>query len=214
MRTPQERNGTGPADGDTAVPPLAAGASARLRAQKVSGGTGMGAILGQLLAAVDDHGAECAPRELDRLGRVTLDLVDACLEERRDTHGESPAAASRPGGLMERINTYIDHNLGDPDLTPQTIAARHHISVRRLHLMFQDEQDSVAAAVRRRRLERCHADLVRPDLLTRPVHAIAARWGFGSAAVFGRAFREAYGLSPGERRAQAAAADRPHPGTP
>ncbi|MFF4423627.1 helix-turn-helix domain-containing protein [Streptomyces sp. NPDC001549] len=115
---------------------------------------------------------------------------------------------------MERIDTFIDHNLGDPGLTPQTIADRHHISVRRLHLMFRDRGESVAATIRRRRLEHCHADLARPALLDRPIHAVAARWGFGSAAVFSRAFREAYGISPTERRAQARAADRPHPDMP
>lgn len=69
--------------------------------------------------------------------------------------------------------------------------------------MFQDRGEGVAATIRRRRLEHCHADLARPELLDRPIHAIAARWGFGSAAVFSRAFREAYGTSPTERRARA-----------
>ncbi|MFD9476165.1 hypothetical protein [Streptomyces nojiriensis] len=52
------------------------------------------------------------------------------------------------------------------------------------------------------------------SLLDRPIHAVAARRGFGSAAVFSPAFREAYGISPTERRAQARTADRPHPDTP
>lgn len=64
---------------------------------------------------------------------------------------------------------------------------------------------SVAATIRLRRLDRCRADLSRPELLTRPIGAIAARWGFGSAAVFSRAFREAYGITPSEQRANAAA---------
>lgn len=65
--------------------------------------------------------------------------------------------------------------------------------------------EGVAATIRRRRLEHCHADLARPELLDRPVHAIAARWGFSSAAVFSRAYRQAYGTSPTARRAQARA---------
>ncbi|MFA7765477.1 helix-turn-helix domain-containing protein [Streptomyces sp. NRRL S-448] len=190
----------------------------RLLAQRISGETGMGAIAGRFLRTLGSHGAECAPRDLDRLGRVAADLITACLAGHHDGAGDrtggEPPAGPDPRGSLERIDTFIDHNLSDPGLTPQTIADRHHISVRRLHLMFQDRGESVAATIRRRRLEHCHADLARPALLARPIHAVAARWGFGSAAVFSRAFREAYGISPTERRAQARAADRPHPDTP
>jgi AraC-like DNA-binding protein len=54
--------------------------------------------------------------------------------------------------------------------------------------------------VRLRRLDRCRRDLLDPALRDRPVSAIAARWGFGDAAAFSRAFRTAYGLPPGEFR--------------
>ncbi len=191
--------------------PLPADKVDRLLAQRISAETGMGAITAQFLRTLGTHGAACGPNDLNRLGRIALDLITACLAERCDTYDELPADA-RPRVLMEQIDAFIDHNLGDPGLTPQTIAARHHISVRRLHLMFQDREDSVAATIRRRRLERCHADLTRPELLTRPIHAIAARWGFSSAAVFSRAFREAYGISPSEQRACAGAVNRPDPG--
>lgn len=179
----------------------------RLLAQRISGEAGMGAIVGRLLNTLGAHGAECTPTELDRLGRVAADLITACLAEQHDGAGEhtadEPPAAPGPRALLERIDTFIDHNLGDPALTPQSIADRHHISVRRLHLIFRDRGDSVAATIRRRRLAHCHADLARPELFDRPIHTIAARWGFGSAAVFSRAYREAYGTSPTERRARA-----------
>ncbi|MEV4179337.1 helix-turn-helix domain-containing protein [Nonomuraea sp. NPDC049709] len=59
---------------------------------------------------------------------------------------------------------------------------------------------TVSAWVRRRRLERCRQDLRDPAQQDRPVAAIGARWGFLSAAHFSRAFRDAYGVSPGESR--------------
>ncbi|MEU5438196.1 hypothetical protein AB0G73_33220 [Streptomyces sp. NPDC020719] len=46
---------------------------------------------------------------------------------------------------------------------------------------------------------------------------MAAQWGFASATAFGRAFRNAYGITPGENRAATRAscaaprAERPHP---
>lgn len=186
----------------------------RLLARRISGESGMGAIVGRFLETLGAHGAECAPRELDRLGRVAADLITACLAGQHDgaaepiggeASGGEPPAGPDPRALLERIDAFIDHNLGDPGLTPRSVADRHQISVRRLHLMFQGRGEGVAATIRRRRLENCHADLARPELLDRPISTIAARWGFGSAAVFSRAFREAYGISPTERRARAAA---------
>ncbi|MCX4683070.1 helix-turn-helix domain-containing protein [Kitasatospora purpeofusca] len=52
----------------------------------------------------------------------------------------------------------------------------------------------------RRRLERCRADLARPELAHHSVRDLTARRGFPNASAFGRAFREAYGLTPREHR--------------
>ncbi|MFJ8014216.1 helix-turn-helix domain-containing protein [Streptomyces sp. NPDC096339] len=188
--------------------PLPSDKTDRLLAQRISGESGMGAILAAFMTSLESHASECGPVERSRLGRVAVDLIGAVLAERSDTH-DALSHEARGRILMERIDSFIDHNLGDPGLTPRLIADRHHISVRRLHQMFQDQEDSVAATIRRRRLEHCHTDLTRPELLTRPIGAIAARWGFGNPAVFSRAFREAYGISPSERRAHAADPGQP-----
>jgi AraC-like DNA-binding protein len=75
--------------------------------------------------------------------------------------GESRPA---PGEVLrDRIVGFIEARLSDRDLTPAKVAAAHHMSVRRLHKLFEDEPLTVAALIRRRRLERCHADLVGTD---------------------------------------------------
>ncbi|MFC5785084.1 helix-turn-helix domain-containing protein [Streptomyces aureus] len=66
---------------------------------------------------------------------------------------------------------------------------------------------SVAAWIRRRRLEAARRDLVDPALRSSPVHSAAARWGFPRAAGFSRALRTAYDITPTEYRCRAAAAD-------
>ncbi|MFF8958814.1 helix-turn-helix domain-containing protein [Streptomyces sp. NPDC014894] len=176
----------------------------RLLARRLDGRTGMGAILGQFVTALETHAGDCLPHELEQLADTTLALSSAFLASRLDSYGDLPAE-TRARALLERINSFIDHNLGDPALTPRAVAERHHISLRSLYLLFQGQGggESVAASIRRRRLERCRADLVRPELLAAPIHSVAARWGFNSAAVFGRAFREVYGASPREYRRQA-----------
>lgn len=72
------------------------------------------------------------------------------------------------------------------------IAAAHHISVRRLHKLFEDQPQTVAALIRQHRLERCRADLARSD---RTVTAVAARWGFSDPAHFSRLFKATYGYN-------------------
>lgn len=174
----------------------------RLLARPLAGDSGMGAVLADYLRSLTVHGADCAPHQRGRLDQVALDLFSACLATHLDLCDRLPEEA-RAEALLARIDAFIDHNLGDTELTPVTIAAHHHISVRRLHQLFAGQDETVAASVRRRRLERCRADLARPELLGHPVHAIAARWGYPNAAVFSRAFRAAYGTSPTDFRGQA-----------
>ncbi|MEU6867816.1 helix-turn-helix domain-containing protein [Streptomyces sp. NPDC046876] len=179
--------------------PLRGARVQRLLAQRIPGGHGMGAVLAQYMRSLAAHGADCGPAELERLGTVALDLVGACLAGQLGAPDEL-SAETRSRALLERINTFVDDNLGDPELTPAAVAARHGISLRRLQLLFREQGETVAAAIRQRRLERCRADLADPALRGRPVHVVAARWGLMNASVFSRAFREAYGESPGEYR--------------
>ena len=74
---------------------------------------------------------------------------------------------------------------------------------------FHDEGLTVAGWIRRRRLEQCRRDLTDPALDARPVAAIAARWGFSSAADFSRSFRAAHGVPPAEYRRSARAVKEP-----
>lgn len=102
--------------------------------------------------------------------------------------------------LLRRIYAYIDQNLADPELSPATIAAAVHISPRYLYLLLAKENVTVAALIRDRRLQACRADMADPAMGEYPVSAIAARWGFSSAAHFSRVFRGVYGITPGRYR--------------
>ncbi|GAA2750299.1 helix-turn-helix domain-containing protein [Kitasatospora cinereorecta] len=185
-----------------AVLPLRAGHVDRLVARRIPATTGLGAILAGFLVNLRDHGPNCRPDELPALGRTVLDLATTCLAQQLGEIDTAPAQA-RARTLVEEVKVFVEHNLGDRDLTPQAVADRHHLSLRSLYTLFEDEPESVAAFIRTRRLERCRADLARPELRDQSVQTIAARWGFSSATLFGRAFREAYGLTPGEHRRSA-----------
>ncbi len=179
-----------------------------LLARPISTGSGSAAVLAAFLATLREHGAECRPEEQSRMGAIALDLATACLAEQLRVL-ETGTDESRAQTLLRRVHGFIAQNLADPDLTPQTIARRHHMSLRTLYGLFSRQPASVATVIRRGRLERCHADLARPDLRHLSVQVIASRWGFTNPSTFSRAFREAYGISPTEHRATTSASAPP-----
>jgi AraC-like DNA-binding protein len=129
-----------------------------------------------------------------RLGTALLDLLTAAFA------GSNGAPESQQAALWHQLIAYIEAHLADPDLTPGTLAAAHHVSVRYLHRLFETGGETVAGRIRRRRLERCRHDLLDPALRDRPVAAIGARWGLRNPAHLTRLFREAHGLPPAAYR--------------
>jgi AraC-like DNA-binding protein len=170
-------------------------------ARRLPAASGMNAILTEFLTGVANavEHAEVGEREAEQLGGVALDLAVAALAASIDAE-DQVSPETRRQALLARIEAFIEHNLGDPELTPAAIAARHHISLSYLHRLFQPRDLTVAAWIRCLRLERARADLADPRLRSQSVQAIAARWGFRHAADFSRAFRAAHGMPPGGYR--------------
>jgi AraC-like DNA-binding protein len=121
-----------------------------------------------------------------------------------------PARESEPVRLRSRaeillnIQSFIEANLGDPELDPEGIARSSFISTRYLHKLFEAEGTSVCRWIRETRLERCRRDLLDPALADETVLSIASRWGLPGPQHFSRLFRSAYGCSPSELRRAAA----------
>ncbi|WP_432277660.1 helix-turn-helix domain-containing protein [Kitasatospora brasiliensis] len=162
------------------------------------------ALLSDFLLGLDRQAGALSPAETPRLGGVVVDLVAAWLARELDAEAAVPDD-TRQRAMVEHVRAHIGRNLGDPDLSPTTIAAAHHISVSYLHRLFTRHTDgeTVAAFIRRRRLEKAHRELADPALRALPVHAVATRCGLPRPAEFSRAFKAAYGLSPREHRHRA-----------
>jgi AraC-like DNA-binding protein len=160
----------------------------RLAGVRVRGDCGPGALVSSLVRDMARSLTGFRAGEADRSAAAVIELISVALEGRLDDARPRPDEA-----LRDRILGYIEARLSDRKLTPAGIAAAHHISVRRLHRLFEDEPLPVAALIRRRRLERCRADLARGD---RTVAAVAARWGFADPAHFSRLFKATYGCNP------------------
>ncbi|MFI6053373.1 helix-turn-helix domain-containing protein [Streptomyces violascens] len=174
----------------------------RMFGQAVCGSDGIGALLVQFVTRLAADTSSYQPCDGPRLGTVLVDLLSALFEHTLDADRVLPPE-TRTRTLVHRIRAHVQRNLHDPQLTPVSIAAAHHISTSYLHRLFQGEDETVAAWIRRQRLERACRDLADPAMCATPIHSIAARWGFPRAADFTRAFRGAYGLPPKDFRRQA-----------
>lgn len=179
--------------------PLGRDDVSRLSGLRFDGNDGMGGLVSsfvrQLVGRLDmwdeANGA--------RLGTTMLDLLTVALATRLDGDDALPVD-SRQRALLARIHSFIEEHLGDPALSPAIVAAANDVSVRYLHRLFETQEATVAAWIRRRRLERCRRDLADPAMRTVPISTIAARWGLTNPTHFGRQFRAAYGLLPTEYR--------------
>ncbi|MFY1627803.1 helix-turn-helix domain-containing protein [Micromonospora sp. WMMD735] len=181
--------------------PLTPDQLAPLLAGRMSAGEGIGALVAHYLTRIATHPEQYQQADAERLGGVALDLISTMLGRYLVAEDEMPREVRRRA-LLTQVRAYVQRRLGDAGLTPATIAEAHHISVRSLHRLFEEEHATVASYIRELRLERCRRDLADPTLAHRPVQAVAARWGFRDKAHFSRAFRAAHRLTPQEYRIQ------------
>ncbi|MER6915338.1 helix-turn-helix domain-containing protein [Streptomyces sp. NPDC000594] len=139
-------------------------------------------------------------------------LADALVSVVLTALAEQPVELRPADDLGERILTYCLGRLGDPRLSPESVARAHHVSVRYLHKVLRRRGVTLASWLRARRLERIRRDLADPALADRSVSAIAAGWGLLDATHLSRALRAECGQSAAEIRR--AAGVRPAVRTP
>lgn len=180
--------------------PLPERQATRLLAVPLEGAHGTGRLLAHFLRTMADEEVPYSAPDLVRLTGTAIDLVAAALAHHLEGDRDLPPD-SRRRALFLQMSAYVQQCLAEPDLGPARLAAAHHISTRHLHRVFQQHGTTVAAFIRRHRLNRCRRDLADPALRAVPVHGIAARWGFPRPGAFTRLFRDATRLTPTEYRA-------------
>ncbi|MFG2356323.1 helix-turn-helix domain-containing protein [Streptomyces sp. NPDC048521] len=167
-----------------------------ITATPVSATEGLGAILTPFLATLVGSAHSYPPAVAGRLAVSVVDLFGTLVAER----SRFGCADSAREHLVLRIRDHIDRHLEDQELAPESVAAAHHISVRYLHRLFEEEGITVARLIQRRRLQECARELARGGSTAPAVAAVGQRWGFVNPAHFSRVFRGAYGHSPREWR--------------
>lgn len=179
----------------------------------IAGDSGLGHVLSQLLRSVSDSLQELDDTELCAIEVAISDLIVVTLNQRGD--GVSSSQAS----VLHRICQFIETRLGDSTLSLAEVARAQRVSPRYLQKLFEAANGSFTRYIRERRLERCRAELAKPDDDATAVSSIAFRWGFTDAAHFSRVFRDKYGMSPRDyrlniRKIESSAADALHRGRP
>lgn len=107
------------------------------------------------------------------------------------------------GARLCRILSYLEENFSDHQLTPTLIADANYVSVRHLHGLFQQCGTTVSKWIWTRRLKAGREDLLDATKTSLTICEIAYSRGFNDSAHFSRAFKDRFGLSPGQLRTKA-----------
>lgn len=135
-----------------------------------------------------------------RIADHALDLV--ALAVAHGTDEAPPDGRQRRVAILHYAKTFIERNLPDADLSLDVVAAAIKVSPRYLSGLFSESEIPYRTWLRERRLAQCARDLSSARLAHRSVTEIALSWGFVDPAHFSRCFKEHYGQSPTDYRAE------------
>ncbi|MFE7897796.1 helix-turn-helix domain-containing protein [Streptomyces sp. NPDC057424] len=121
-----------------------------------------------------------------------LELAEGLILDHFDDREPTftPALAQAAKGLA-------DARLTDAELSPSTVAAQLHVSVRTLQRAFASLDESFSAYIRRRRLEEA-AEALTASGSQLSVSEAAALWHFTDSSHFIRAFKKQYHVTPAQ----------------
>ena len=111
------------------------------------------------------------------------------------------AGGSHASKRINQAKTVIEEQLGNPELTVESLAKSLSLSSRYLRALFSPSE-KISHYILRRRLEECAKELANALLQHTSITSIAFKHGFNSTAHFSRAFRKQYGMTPREYRKQ------------
>jgi AraC-like DNA-binding protein len=114
----------------------------------------------------------------------------------------APPASARGvrAARLAAVRADIERHLTDGSLSAAALAARHGISTRYLHKLFEDEEMTYGQFVLDRRLALAYRRLRDPRFATRTISSIASDAGFGDLSYFNRTFRRRYDITPSGAR--------------
>jgi len=165
-------------------------------------------IMARYVGAVLDAGVPISTEVSCAIATHLHDLIALSAGATRDGAAMAQARGMRAARL-EAIKDDIRSNLLDETLSVTALAARHGVTPRYVHKLFEDEGVTYTQFVVQRRLDRALPMLRDPRFSARRISDIAYDVGFGDLSYFNRVFRRRYGATPSEIRECRAALSRP-----
>lgn len=169
----------------------------RLTASPVSRAHGLGRVAVPLFEQLANNLDVLEGPHATALVRSALNMLVSVLSSEMEV--EDPGHANL---LFNQATAYIEQNLGDPGLSPSTIAQALFVSVRHLHSRFAAHNLSVGTYIRGRRLDHIRTDLADPIHAKESIGHISARYGLHDPSHFSRIFKAEYKESPSAYRAR------------
>lgn len=153
---------------------------------------------GMLAATAMRATARCVSGESRQktLGHLTAALLHAIAGAYSEAY-DLKVSPSAPGRRRAQIRWFVERHLHDAELTVLGVAAEFGLSDRYLRMLFEHEDESLAAYIQRRRLEEAARLLSDPSCYGCTVSQIAFTCGFNSLGSFDRAFKAHFQSTPG-----------------
>jgi AraC-like DNA-binding protein len=127
------------------------------------------------------------------------DLVAASVGATRDAMEVARGRGMRAARLAA-IRADVLANLSEMRLSAKTVASRHGLTDRYVHLLFEETGQTFSQFVEEERLKRAYTLLTDSTQVAMRIGDIASYLGFGEHSTFNRAFRRRFGDTPGNVR--------------
>ena len=133
----------------------------------------------------------------DRLQQSVIELICLMLDLRESPQDRSFIRETLGSSLYQRLDSYLQRNLSDLELSPDQAAREHKISMRYLHKIFHNHGTSFGQRLLELRLQRAR-QLIVGNGGTNQVNLgqIAYACGFTSQSYFSTCYRRRFGLTP------------------
>ena len=164
----------------------------------IKGASPAGAVVGAALRAMSTHAKDMTTEEMDGLADGLVECSARAVAPLLKASATPSAAVSLASFVT--IRRFIDRNLGSFKLDAASIAKNFGLSRASLYRLFEPA-GGVASYIREQRLKKAYQEITAPELSNRRIALIAHQSGFENISSFSRAFKAAYGMSPGEARA-------------
>jgi AraC-like DNA-binding protein len=159
-------------------------------------------LLVRYLGALQEEGA-LLTTELQRLAVTHVyDLLALALGATRDA-AEIAKGRGLRAARLRAIKADLAASLARPELSVNTVAARHGITPRYVQKLFETEGTTFTEFLLAERLTVAYRMLGDPSFADRTVGSIALEAGFNDLSYFHRTFRRRFGTTPADVRAAA-----------